>query len=148
MIPIMKTSNKSYKYQQNITFGRSSLQRQTMPEVLKIVFLSLCGFLFSIVEAGRGEIFETNKTAGLGQKNYEEQEEDKIVPHRTFLTTLEITVICVFTVIIVFLIVGLVIYVYFYGWNIPACCKKRNKDYSKVQLQRERKISEIWKNNY
>ena len=53
-----------------------------MPEVLKIVFLSLCGFLFSIVEAGRGEIFETNKTAGLGQKNYEEQEEDKIVPHR------------------------------------------------------------------
>ena len=82
MMPIMKTSDKSYKYQQNITFGRSSLQRQTMPEVLKIVFLSLCGFLFSIVEAGRGEIFETNKTAGLGQKNYEEQEEDKIVPHR------------------------------------------------------------------
>ena len=67
---------------------------------------------------------------------------------RTFLTTLEITVICVFTVIIVFLIVGLVIYVYFYGWTIPQCCKKRNKDYSKVQLQRERKISEIWKNNY
>ena len=67
---------------------------------------------------------------------------------RTFLTTLEITVICVFTVIIVFLIVGLVIYVYFYGWTIPPCCKKRNKDYSKVQLQRERKISEIWKNNY
>jgi len=126
----------------------SNLQRLTLREVLQILSLSFFGFFLSVVEAGRGEIFETNKTAGLGQKNYEEDEEDKIVPHRTFLTTLEITLICVFTVIIVFLIVGIIIYVYFYGCTMPPCCKKRNKDYSKVQLQRERKISEIWKNNY
>ena len=53
-----------------------------MLEVLKILFVSFFGFLFTLAEAGRGEIFETNNTAGIGQKNYEEQEEDKIVPHR------------------------------------------------------------------
>ena len=58
----------------------SNLQRLTMRDVLKILSLSFFGFFFSVVEAGRGEIFETNKT--MGQKNYEEQEEDKIVPHR------------------------------------------------------------------
>merc|ERR1712150_251405 len=127
--------------------SRLNLKKQrTMVEALQL--FSFCSFLISIADAGRGEIFETNRTAGLGQKNYEEQEEDTLVPHRTFLTTLEITLICVFTVIIVFLIVGIVIYVYFYGCTLPPCCKKRNKDYSKVQLQRERKISEIWRNNY
>ena len=60
----------------------SNLQRLTMRDVLKILSLSFFGFFFSVVEAGRGEIFEGNKTAGVGQKNYEEQEEDTLVPHR------------------------------------------------------------------
>ena len=60
----------------------SNLQRLTMRDVFKILSLSFFGSLLSVVEAGRGEIFEANKTAGLGQKNYEEDEEDKIVPHR------------------------------------------------------------------
>jgi len=144
----MNHSKENCRCQQNNILDLSNLPKPTMLEVLKILFISFFGFLFTLAEAGRGEIFETNNTAGIGQKNYEEEEEDKIVPHRTFLTTLEITLICVFTVIIVFLIVGIIIYVYFYGCTLPPCCQKRDKDYSKVQLQRERKISEIWKNNY
>jgi len=66
--------------QQNNKLDMSNLQRLTMRDVLKILSLSFFGFFFSVVEACRGEIFETNKT--MGQKNYEEQEEDKIVPHR------------------------------------------------------------------
>jgi tetrahydromethanopterin S-methyltransferase subunit D len=65
--------------------------------------------------------------------------------YRTFLTTVEIVVICVFTILGVFLLIGLIVYVYYYGWTIPPCCRKGNKDYSQIQLQRERKIGEIWK---
>ena len=81
-MPIMSPSKGNCICQQSSQLHLSSLQRLAMPEVLKILSLSIFGLLFSIVEAGRGEIFETNKTAGLGQKNYEEEEEDKIVPHR------------------------------------------------------------------
>ena len=63
---------------------------------------------------------------------------------RTFLNTLEITLICVFTVIAVFLIIGLVIYLYIYGGVRPPCCEKPDKDYQQIQLQRERQIGEIW----
>ena len=61
---------------------------------------------------------------------------------------MEITLICVFTVIGVFLLVGLIVYVYLYGWTIPECCRRRNKDYSQIQQQRERKIKEIWKSEH
>merc|ERR1711983_137396 len=93
--------------------------------------------------AGNGEPF-----AEKGQKNYEEDEEGKIIPHRTFLTTVEIVVICVFTVLLVFLLIALGVYLYFYGCNKAPWLQRRNKDYTQVQLQRERKIGEIWKNGH
>jgi len=96
-------------------------------------------FLPKLALADRGELF-TEK----GQKDYSEDEDGKLVPHRTFLNTLEITLICVFTVIAVFLIIGLVIYLYIYGCVRPPCCEKPDKDYQQIQLQRERQIGEIW----
>ena len=81
-IPIMNRSKENLRCQQNNILDLSNLPKPTMLEVLKILFVSFFGFLFTLAEAGRGEIFETNNTAGIGQKNYEEQEEDKIVPHR------------------------------------------------------------------
>ena len=67
---------------------------------------------------------------------------------RTFLTTVEIVVICVFTVILVFALIALMIYLYIYGCTKAPWCQRRSKDYSQIQLQRERKIGEIWKNSY
>merc|ERR1712079_684251 len=87
---------------------------------------------------------ETNS----GMKNYEEEEDGKVLPYRTFLTTVEIVIICVFTVLFVIFLALLTIYVCMYGWVIPACCRRTSKEYTQVQLQRERKISEIWKTNY
>lgn len=89
--------------------------------------------------ADRGELFSEN-----GQKDYTEQEDGKLVPHRTFLNTVEITLICVFTVLAVFLLIGLGVYLYIYGCRRPPCCEPPNKDYMQVQLQRERQIGEIW----
>ena len=68
--------------------------------------------------------------------------------YRTFLTTVEIVVICVFTVLFVFLLIGLCIYLYCYGCTKAPWCQRGNKDYSQIQLQRERKIGEIWKNGH
>jgi len=96
-------------------------------------------YLPKLALADRGELFNEK-----GQKDYSEDEDGKLVPHRTFLNTLEITLICVFTVIAVFLIIGLVIYLYMYGCVRPPCCEKPDKDYQQIQLQRERQIGEIW----
>ena len=82
--------------------------------------------------------------AEKGQKNYERDEEGKIIPHRTFLTTVEIVVICVFTVLFVFFMVGLCIYLYIYGCTKAPWLERRSKDYLQIQMQRERKIGEIW----
>ena len=59
--------------------------------------------------------------------------------------------ICVFTIIFVFAVIFLCIWVCLYGWVLPECCKKREtSEYQRVQqLHRERKIGEIWSNrNY
>ena len=81
-MPIMNTHNGNCRCQQNNKVSLLNSKRLTMVTALNIFSLSFCGFLFSVADAGRGEIFETNRTAGLGQKNYEEQEEDTLVPHR------------------------------------------------------------------
>jgi len=83
-----------------------------------------------------------------GLKNYEEEEDGKVLPYRTFLTTVEIVVICVFTVLFVIFMALLTVYLCMYGCVLPACCRRQSKEYTQVQLQRERKISEIWKTNY
>jgi len=116
-----------------------------MAKLSALVLLSLT-ILFDQIKnsiAGNGETFTEN-----GQKNYEEDEEGKIIPHKTFLTTVEIVVICVFTVLFVFLLIGTCIYLYCYGCTKAPWCHRGNKDYSQIQLQRERKIGEIWKNGH
>merc|ERR1712066_1057089 len=87
---------------------------------------------------------ETNS----GLKNYEEEEDGKVLPYRTFLTTVEIVVICVITVLLVILLSLLAIYLCMYGCVLPKCCRRTSKEYTQIQLHRERKISEIWKTNY
>ena len=42
---------------------------------------------------------------------------------RTFLTTVEIVLICVFTVLFVILMALLVVYLCMYGCVLPACCR-------------------------
>lgn len=81
-------------------------------------------------------------------KSYEEEEEGKLLPYRTFLETWEIVVICVCSVILVFLIVLPCVYVCMYGCVMPQCCRRKRNDYSQIQLHRERKIGEIWKQQY
>ena len=76
-----------------------------------------------------------------GLKNYEEEEDGKVLPYRcvhvlsdkitfnyahhfrTFLTTVEIVLICVFTVLFVILMALLVVYLCMYGCVLPACCR-------------------------
>jgi len=82
------------------------------------------------------------------QKDYQEQEEGKVLPFRTFLTDVEIIIICVSTVLVFIFLVLLIIYLCVYGCVLPQCCRRESKEYTQVQLQRERKISEIWKTNY
>jgi len=81
-------------------------------------------------------------------QSYEEDEEGKLVPYRTFLETWEIVLICVCVVLIVFLIMLLCIYVCNYGWVLPACCRRKDKEYSQIEQHRDRKIGEIWKQSY
>merc|ERR1712032_239324 len=76
---------------------------------------------------------EIRLESGSGLKNYEEEEEGTVLPYRTFLTTVEIIIICVVTVIVCVL---------------PECCKRKNKEYTAVMLERERKTTEIWKQNH
>merc|ERR1712098_862880 len=83
-----------------------------------------------------------------GQRDYQEEEGGKVLPFRTFLTTAEIIIICVATVILFILLVLLIIYLCIYGCVLPQCCRcGESKEYSQVQLNRERKISEIWRTN-
>merc|ERR1711971_1381305 len=81
-------------------------------------------------------------------KATEEEEEGTVLPYRTFLTTVEIIIICVVTVIVFVLTVLLVIYLCVYGCVLPECCKRQNKEYTPVMLERERKTTEIWKQNH
>ena len=81
-MPIMNKTKGNCRCQQNDKLSFLNLQRHNMLKVLKILSLSFYGFLFSVAEAGRGELFTHNITAGEGQKNYTTQEEDKLVPHR------------------------------------------------------------------
>merc|ERR1712243_272481 len=81
-----------------------------------------------------------------GQRDYQQMEEGKVLPFRTFLTTAEIIIICIATVILFILLVLLIIiYLCVYGCVLPNCCRRQSKEYSQVQLNREKKISEIWK---
>jgi len=108
-------------------------------------------FVVDGVVAGRGQLHDVVEHPEERQKSYEKDEEGKIVPHRTFLTTLEITLICVFTILFVFALVFLCVWVCLYGWVLPSCCKRsEDTEYQKVQqLHRERKIGEIWsRRNY
>merc|ERR1712233_2083 len=91
---------------------------------------------------------EIRLESGSGLKNYEEEEEGTVLPYRTFLTTVEIIIICVVTVIVFVLTVLLVIYLCVYGCVLPECCKRKNKEYTPVMLERERKTTEIWKQNH
>merc|ERR1712172_391188 len=93
-------------------------------------------------------ITEIRLESGSGLKNYEEEEEGTVLPYRTFLTTVEIIIICVVTVIVFVLTVLLVIYLCVYGCVLPECCKRQNKEYTPVMLERERKTTEIWKQNH
>merc|ERR1712106_1201931 len=81
------------------------------------------------------------------QRDYQEQEDGKVLPFRTFLTTVEIIIICVSTVILFILLVLFTIYLCVYGCVLPKCCRRQSKEYTQVQLNRERKISGIWKTN-
>merc|ERR1712212_200569 len=91
---------------------------------------------------------EIRLESGSGLKNYEEEEEGVVLPYRTFLTTIEIIVICVFTVIIFVLLVLLTIYLCVYGCVLPKCCRRRSKEYTAVMQERERKTTEIWKQSH
>merc|ERR1712032_1047883 len=51
---------------------------------------------------------EIRLESGSGLKNYEEEEEGTVLPYRTFLTTVEIIIICVVTVIVFVLTVLLI----------------------------------------
>eukprot|EP00090_Calanus_glacialis_P016084 TRINITY_DN25230_c0_g1_i1.p1 TRINITY_DN25230_c0_g1~~TRINITY_DN25230_c0_g1_i1.p1 ORF type:complete len:125 (+),score=29.38 TRINITY_DN25230_c0_g1_i1:86-460(+) len=112
-----------------------------------------CGFLM-ILFAWSCDASETVNSTQIkiennsAQRDYQEQEEGKVLPFRTFLTDVEIIIICVSTVLIFILLVLLIIYLCVYGCVIPNCCRRENKEYTQVQLHRERKISEIWKTNY
>jgi len=109
------------------------------------LLLLLCLVTVTVHAAQKVNTTEIRLESGSGLKNYEEEEEGTVLPYRTFLTTAEIIVICVFTVIIFVLLVLFIIYLCVYGCVLPKCCKRRNKKYTSVMLERERITSEIWR---
>merc|ERR1712004_437090 len=122
---------------------RNGVGKKMKSCAIVLVFLSFIFQQIRRISGGNGEPFGEK-----GQKNYENEEEGKIIPHRTFLTTVEIVVICVFTVILVFALIALMIYLYIYGCTKAPWCQRRSKDYSQIQLQRDKKIGEIWKSEH
>jgi len=119
----------------------SSLFRFSIPQILFVTF-----FISNIVKQTLA--FEKINITETATKSYEEEEEGKIVPHRTFLETWEIVIICVVIVILVFLIVLPIVYVSLFGWVLPACCRRKRNEFSHIQQNREKKIGEIWKQQY
>eukprot|EP00096_Caligus_rogercresseyi_P008076 TRINITY_DN2639_c0_g1_i1.p1 TRINITY_DN2639_c0_g1~~TRINITY_DN2639_c0_g1_i1.p1 ORF type:complete len:133 (-),score=11.70 TRINITY_DN2639_c0_g1_i1:155-553(-) len=105
-----------------------------------VLFMSI-----TICKGGNGEIYYDEIER---QKKYEEEERGKVAPMRTFLNTWEIALICIFSIIALFLLICLIVYLCRYGCVAPSCCRKREKDVSEIELQRERKIGEIWESQY
>ena len=56
-------------------------------------------------------------------------------------------VICVFAVLIVFFLIGLAIYLFIFGCEVAPQLRRPDKDYIKIQRERERKIGELWLHN-
>merc|ERR1719154_470451 len=101
--------------------------------------MSVC-FIIGMV-TGVAEAAETVNSTQIkiennsAQRDYQEQEEGKVLPFRTFLSTLEIIIICVSTVLLFILFVLLIIYLCIYGCVLPKCCNQ-SKEYTQVQLNR------------
>lgn len=112
-----------------------------------LLFLSLLILTIEATQRVNTTEIRLNSESGSGLKNYTDEEEGTVLPFRTFLTTTEIIIICVFTVILFVLLVLLIIYVCVYGCVLPDCCKRRNKEYTSIMMERERKTQEIWKQN-
>ncbi len=110
-------------------------------------------WLLQFAYCDRGQKYNATHNVD-GQKSYDDEEEGKVLPYRTWLTTTEIVLICVFSVLFLVLLVLCVIYVCCFGWRCPDCCTKcchkgrKDVDYTQVRLHRERKIGEIWRTNY
>eukprot|EP00092_Neocalanus_flemingeri_P016761 GFUD01018129.1.p2 GENE.GFUD01018129.1~~GFUD01018129.1.p2 ORF type:complete len:123 (+),score=31.12 GFUD01018129.1:72-440(+) len=117
--------------------------------------LKMCGVILLLSLVFSTTAYETVNSTQIkiennsAQRDYQEQEEGKVLPFRTFLTTVEIIIICVSTVLLFILLVLLTIYLCVHGCVKPKCCRQNpKKEYTQVQLHRERKISAIWKTNY
>ncbi|TRY78840.1 hypothetical protein TCAL_08970 [Tigriopus californicus] len=92
------------------------------------------------------------------QKSYEEEEDGKILPTKTFLSTFEILLLCSLFILTILFLGFCMLYLYCFGCRCPGwfktccccgCCRRRkSNDYTQVQLHRDRKIGEIWKTNY
>jgi len=106
------------------------------PRVWSVILLSSVLCLCRAYEVVNSTEIKAETNSGL--KNYEEEEDGKVLPYRysghvethkltcdfrTFLTTVEIVVICVVTVVLVILLSLLTIYVCMYGWVLPKCCR-------------------------
>merc|ERR1712037_960285 len=122
----------------------ATMARQGDQLVLLLLFLGAA----TIEATQKVNTTEIRLESGSGLKSYEEEEEGTVLPYRTFLTTVEIIIICVVTVIVFVLTALLVIYLCVYGCVLPECCKRKNKEYTPVMLERERKTTEIWKQNH
>merc|ERR1711942_96869 len=131
---------KAWHYRQG-----STASFRLIEEVCKMLDGPIVVLCLSLVVSCAG--YETVNTTQIkiennsGQRDYQQMEEGKVLPFRTFLTTAEIIIICIATVIL------LIIYLCVYGCVLPNCCRRQSKEYSQVQLNREKKISEIWKTN-
>eukprot|EP00092_Neocalanus_flemingeri_P073817 GFUD01091176.1.p1 GENE.GFUD01091176.1~~GFUD01091176.1.p1 ORF type:complete len:123 (+),score=30.34 GFUD01091176.1:90-458(+) len=117
--------------------------------------LKMCGVILLLSLVFSTTAYETVNSTQIkiennsAQRDYQKQEEGKVLPFRTFLTTVEIIIICVSTVLLFILLVLLTIYLCVYGCVKPKCCRQNSKEeYTQVQLHRDRKISAIWKTNY
>jgi len=116
---------------------------------MKEYFRQIMIFIFIILSLINGLVgFENLNITETATKSYEEEEEGKIMPFRTFLETWEIVVICVCFVLLVFLIILPCIYVCNYGWVLPKCCRRKRETYSQIEQHREHKTNEIWKQSY
>jgi len=107
--------------------------------------------LFTLISCETVQCFERVNITETATKSYEEDEEGKLLPYRTFLETWELVVICVSFVILVFLLVLPCIYCCIYGCVAPEwckCCRRRDRSYSQIQQHRDKKIGEIWKQQY
>ncbi|CAB4056233.1 unnamed protein product [Lepeophtheirus salmonis] len=113
-VNILSNLSDKYLIDPNLKTDRYFSSNMSSFFLMSLIVLFMC---LSAINAGKGKIYYDEVER---QKQYEEEEKGKVAPMRTFLTTWEIALICIFSIIGLFLLIGLLFYLCRYGCVLPS----------------------------